>query len=141
MTIKVPLLFDSTFEFVMNEDGVCGDLKIEAIYILSRAYQLSESQLEEVKKIESSSEMFFVMIAANQKLKFQRDIEINLNNSPEILGEILDYLGQDLSQKSFDLNFKLNHILFIIINSNHQHHESLPPLLLNHLYLFVLESK
>ena len=43
MTIKVPLLFDSTFEFVMNEDGVCGDLKIEAIYILSRAYQLSES--------------------------------------------------------------------------------------------------
>ena len=63
--------------------------------------------------------MFFVMIAANQKLKFHLDIDINLNYSPEILGEILDYHGQDLSQKSFDLNFKLNHILLLIINSHH----------------------
>ena len=38
MTIKVPLLFDSTFEFLITEKQIADDLKLESFSILSRAY-------------------------------------------------------------------------------------------------------
>ena len=44
MTIKVPLLYESTFEFLIQSRDIEVEHKMEGFYILSRAYLIDEEQ-------------------------------------------------------------------------------------------------
>ena len=46
MTIKVPLLYESTIEFLQQEQQFSLDLQSEAIYCLSRQYQIQADILK-----------------------------------------------------------------------------------------------
>ena len=59
MTVKVPLLFESTINFLQNEDVISLELKSEAIYCLSRQYQISNEILNVDLQIQP---MFLAMI-------------------------------------------------------------------------------
>ena len=63
MTIKVPLLYDSAADFIVNLPNYSDTLKSEALYILSRKYQLSQNQ--HFSKFSNFNPKFKIMIFAN----------------------------------------------------------------------------
>ena len=77
MAIKVPLLFECTFEFVIKQirdkadDDTGAQLYREALSVLSRAYSFTESEYRQILKVWRSnpsevSPPFELIIAANQ---------------------------------------------------------------------------
>lgn len=51
MTIKVPLIFESTFSFLKGLNDIHPDAKLEAFSILARAYRFSPEQAQGVREV------------------------------------------------------------------------------------------
>jgi hypothetical protein len=97
MTIKVPLLFESTFQFVSGLNFEKG----EAFTILSRAYQFSDSQLSQIFSLPP---LFQVMIASNQELRYGQRVKVEVPLGT--VKSLLDYHRYHPGQ--LDQKYKLN---------------------------------
>lgn len=161
MAIKVPLLFESTFEFVIKQIGDGNPLYREALSILSRAYSFSENEYRQILKASKpncTGPPFELLIAANQLSSFGQSHKefsaqtrevLRSSDLPTVFSSLVEYDFKGDLLKAWDCGNKLSHVLLFSVWSSTDRKQDLTAImasphyrqLFKQLYLLICRKK